>query len=456
MAGVLALAALFVAPGAGAQTKETLARLEAQARARRKEFALAERRGLPAKAAERLARAKQAYEEGQGRLIQLLREGNNDEARAIQDRLDEAARREPISAGELKIKAPALVPPVLPREPQSVILSDPGRSPGSEGSLASEGSLVPDAAIGPVPAVLAEAAAALDGPVAVFEWVRNNIRPELYHGSMKGAVQTYHERSGNDADTAAVLVEMLRAKGIPARYVRGTAQVPADTLKALVGTASVEQAVHALERAGIPHEVVPGGSGVGAVRLERVFVEAYVPYANYRGTSVDAQGKAWVPLEPHFKRLEAPRGFDPVEQLGFDPRALLDSYLTAVQATTPLEHARARVTALLAEQRPGVAYADVLNRRAHVPQVLGLLPSSLPYVLDRSPRRRLRRRRDAAPPPARGRGGRRRHALRRDACRSPTSSASASPSPTCPSTRTTARSSRSTAGCTSRRPISSR
>jgi RHS repeat-associated protein len=370
---VLALAA-FATPNAWSDDpKAAVARLEAEDRARRKEFELAQRRGLPAKAAERLARAKQAYEEGQGRLIQLLRAGNQDEARAIQDRLEEAARREPISAGDLKIKAPSLVPPV--------ILSDPVRSPGSEGSLASEGPLALDAPIGPVPTVLAEAAAALDGPVAVFEWVRNNIRPELYQGSMKGPVATYIERSGNDADTSAVLVEMLRAKGIPARYVRGTAQVPAETLNALVGTASVEQAVRALERAGIPHEVVSGGSGVAAVRLERVFVEAYVPYANYRGTSVDAQGKAWVPLEPHFKRLEAPRGFDPVEQLGFDPRALLDSYLTALQATTPLEHARARVTTLLAEQRPGVPYADVLNRRAHVPQVLGLLPSSLPYVL---------------------------------------------------------------------------
>jgi transglutaminase-like putative cysteine protease len=39
---------------------------------------------------------------------------------------------------------------------------------------------------------------------------------------MKGAEWTIHERAGNDFDQANVLVELLRASGIPAYFVYGT------------------------------------------------------------------------------------------------------------------------------------------------------------------------------------------------------------------------------------------
>jgi transglutaminase-like putative cysteine protease len=59
----------------------------------------------------------------------------------------------------------------------------------------------------------------------VYDWVRNQIRPEFYYGRMKGALQAFFDPA-TSADTAAVLVEMMRAKGIPARYVRGTVDAP--------------------------------------------------------------------------------------------------------------------------------------------------------------------------------------------------------------------------------------
>jgi hypothetical protein len=224
---------------------------------------------------------------------------------------------------------------------------------------------------------LKDAAAAFPGVVEVYEWVRNTIAPEFYYGVMKGDVQTWLERSGNDADTAAVLVQMLRARGVPARYVRGVVQLPAAALVEAVGTATVEQAVRALERAGIPHEVLLGSGGVAAVKLEHVWSEAYVPYANYRGALLDAQGKAWVPLDAAYKALTRPTGLAPAE-LGFDAHAAWDEYLGADETVTPLEFVRNRVSALLTA-RPGIAYEDLLNRRAVVAEVYGLLPNRLPY-----------------------------------------------------------------------------
>jgi RHS repeat-associated protein len=334
-----------------------------------REFELGAGRKLPPKAAERLAAARAAFEAGDGRLLELLRailaqaggEGGDpgplvSEARSILEKTAEAARKDPISA-DSKIRAPDITAPAL-----------------RQGSGTVTGT---DAALGPVPGVLKQAAAQLAGPVEAYEWVRNGIRPEFYHGAMKGPLQTYLEGSGNDVDTASVLIALLRAKGIPARYVRGTAEVAGNRLAAVTGTLTAEQAARVLQRAGIPHEEPSvAGGGIGSVKLARTWVEAFVPYANYRGALIDAQGKLWIPLDPGFKELEAPRGIDVVRDLGFDPRTALDDYLAAPGTTTPLEFVRDRVKSLLPPDTP---YADALNSRGHAAESLGILPSSLPY-----------------------------------------------------------------------------
>ncbi|HEY2944840.1 MAG TPA: DUF6531 domain-containing protein, partial [Vicinamibacteria bacterium] len=363
-----------------------LAEMERRDTMRRREFAAAAARRLPPRATERLERTRAAYEAGHPRLLALLRalaartaavphEARADaalarEAHDIVDRLLEASRREPLSAGELKIRPPALAPP--PLDPPAIA------APRSAVAAATAAAETP---VGPVPQVLRDAAAALAGPVEVYEWVRNNVRPEFYHGAMKGPVETYLEQSGNDADTASLLAEMLRAKGVPARYVRGVAVLPAATLRAITGTTTPEQAVRVLDRAGIPHDPpILGGGTIASIRMERVWVEAYVPYANYRGAPLDVQGKLWIPLDAAFKRLSTPRGLDVVRELGFDARSTLDAYLAGPTSQTPLEYARARVTELLAQQRPGLVYADVLNNRDHVAENLGILPPTTPYA----------------------------------------------------------------------------
>src|SRR5262249_40494644 len=145
------------------------------------------------------------------------------------------------------------------------------------------------------------AADALASPVDVYELIRNTVRSEFYYGSMKGALQTYLESSGNDADTAALLVMMMRAKGIPARYVRSTVEGNAEALVAASGTNSVQAALRVLDRGGIPNEGIVAGGRIAAVRLDRVYAEIFVPYGNYRGTLGDDRGKVWLALDAGFK-----------------------------------------------------------------------------------------------------------------------------------------------------------
>src|SRR6266545_912239 len=322
------------APGpSDTATPALFERLEREHAARTAEFEALAKRALPGKALARLAEARAAYESGQGRLLAILRAlaaatpeagaPRAGEAREIVERLAQAARQQPLS-GELKMHAPTLRPPPLPAavaEPRG------GRSAAGAAAPAEELAAARTAeasAIGVIPDRLEQVAAGFDSPLQVYAWVRNNVAPELYHGFMKGPLQTYLDGSGNDADTASLLVALLRAKGFPARYARGTVTVTANRLKALTGAATVELAVRVLERGGIPLDVV--------------------------------------------------------QELGLDPEALLDEYLAAPRTVTPLEFARQRVTDLLAAS--GKTYAQALNSRAYLAEDLGILPNTLPYAVE--------------------------------------------------------------------------
>ena len=71
-----------------------------------------------------------------------------------------------------------------------------------------------------------ELADSLNTPVKIYEYVKNNVNFETYYGSRKGAGGTLQQMAGNDLDQASLLISMLRYKGIPARYVKGTVDIP--------------------------------------------------------------------------------------------------------------------------------------------------------------------------------------------------------------------------------------
>ncbi len=54
---------------------------------------------------------------------------------------------------------------------------------------------------------------------AIFEFVRDEIRFEAYEGSLRGARGALWSEAGNAYDQASLLVALLRASGIPCRYV---------------------------------------------------------------------------------------------------------------------------------------------------------------------------------------------------------------------------------------------
>lgn len=89
-------------------------------------------------------------------------------------------------------------------------------------------------------------------PTALFAFVRDDIAFEAYRGSLRGARGTLWSMAGNALDQASLLVAMLRACGVPARYAAGTLNVP-DAQELIVSMfPPVARVVGGLQPANLP------------------------------------------------------------------------------------------------------------------------------------------------------------------------------------------------------------
>lgn len=213
-------------------------------------------------------------------------------------------------------------------------------------------------------------------PLNIYAWVSSNIETEWYWGSMKGAAETLRQKSGNDADQAALLIALMRAANFPARYVRGVIEFDPgiDRLQDLLGLDDPLKSVRFLQQAGIPAEPVIAGGRISNVRIEHVWVEAYVPYANYRGAVLDEQGKIWLPLDTHLK----PEGYlfsQPTTEIPLElVDAVRDAYLQVSRTETPLEFLRQQVETATSSPWDGTLVTRQLQQ-----STVEVLPASLQF-----------------------------------------------------------------------------
>ena len=81
------------------------------------------------------------------------------------------------------------------------------------------------------PAITAKAAELNNEPVAIYNWVRNNIEFVPTYGSIQGADYCLQTKLCNAFDTSSLLISLLRASNIPAKYVEGTVEIPIEKVK---------------------------------------------------------------------------------------------------------------------------------------------------------------------------------------------------------------------------------
>ena len=217
-------------------------------------------------------------------------------------------------------------------------------------------------------------------PVALYEWVKNNIETEWYFGVMKGAEETLRQGRGNDADQAALLVALLRAANYPARYVRGVVEFfpGIDAVRSLTGIEDPAAIGEFFRKAGIPHQPVMNGLEIVNYQIEHIWVETFVPYANYRGAMADDQGKIWLPLDTSMKvaGYDEAGELDIYSEVGHPLSAIREDYLGTNQTDTPLEYIKREVGSFAATISPTTLYNSVLHTRTLRAENLRILPSA--------------------------------------------------------------------------------
>jgi|GEM_PF-1013170 len=223
-------------------------------------------------------------------------------------------------------------------------------------------------------------AASLDeSPVAILRFVQDSFDFEPYLGSRKGSQESLKQKSGNDYDLASLLIALLRASGIPARYVRGMVEMTPEKAMNWLGVEDPATAGSILTTAGMEGVNILDGEEVVAIRFRHVWVEAYMPYTNYRGIPVDQTGKMWIPIDPSFKKYGYQAGIDVLSEMGFDAEAFINNYITTFHEPSPVELMIQQIQGYLAVNYPGLSYEDIARTRSILAETLEFVPGSLPF-----------------------------------------------------------------------------
>lgn len=164
-----------------------------------------------------------------------------------------------------------------------------------------------------------------EDPVKIYNWVRNNIGFVPTYGSIQGADYTLEVGQGNAFDTASLLIALLRASNIPARYSYGTVELPVEQVQNWVGDVKSPQAAQQiLGQGGIPNTGLAMGGSIKFIRMEHVWVEAWVDYFPSQGAKHKV-GDSWIPLDASYKQYNYVQGFDYENEVPFDAAGLMET-----------------------------------------------------------------------------------------------------------------------------------
>ncbi|MFQ3230752.1 transglutaminase domain-containing protein [Reinekea sp.] len=237
-------------------------------------------------------------------------------------------------------------------------------------------------------------------PVEIYNWVYNNIYSIPSYGAIQGAQYTMDLKAGNPFDTSALLLALLRAAGTPARYAYGTIQVPVEQAMNWVGGAEVpEAATNVMLQGGIPTVLQSYNGEITHVKMEHIWVEAWVDYEPSRGL-VNNEGDHWIPMDASFKQYDFEAAQDLEMLVPFNPDSLINGLMANTNtndnsfAVSGIDHDLIEqayqdyMTQLeyeISQQSPDATAADILGVMEIPIKQRAPLSAGLPYhVIDRS------------------------------------------------------------------------
>jgi hypothetical protein len=213
---------------------------------------------------------------------------------------------------------------------------------------------------------------------------------------VQGSALTLDKKAGNAFDTSSLLMALLRASNIPARYVYGTIQVPiAQAMNWAGGFTSPDAAQTFLATGGIPNNALTSGGATKYIRMEHIWVEAFVDFYPSRGAKNIAPD-TWVPMDASYKQYTYTDGMDLQAGVPFDA----SDFLTAAQQGATVNeqegwvqnlnqaNIQSRLTqyqqqlqSFIESQNPDATVGQVLGAKTIQPINAPVLAASLPYRL---------------------------------------------------------------------------
>ncbi len=166
----------------------------------------------------------------------------------------------------------------------------------SVGALTQESLLVASHSL----AMLEKVQALESDPIKIYQFVEK-LPSELYWGLKKGADATV-DSGGNSYDKAQLLVKLYQAAGYKAHMVDGLVELPIDLLKQQFGISEKTALVKYLSNAGQVFKPISKNSKFWGIQFKHTWVEAEVPYVNYRGTGIEDEKRDWIPLDVYFNQ----------------------------------------------------------------------------------------------------------------------------------------------------------
>lgn len=233
-------------------------------------------------------------------------------------------------------------------------------------------------------------------PLKIYEWVRNNIEFVPTWGSIQGAHMTLLTKQGNAIDTASLLIALLRASGIHARYVTGTIELPIEKVMNWAGGFTDPMAaLDFMTSGGIPTKGLVSGGNIIKAKMEHVWVEAWINYFPSRGAKhINGKGDTWISLDASYKQYTYTNGIDIKTAVPFDAQTFLNQikstatinetagYVTGVNSLLTqqaMQDYQSRVQGYIQQNYPNATVGDVLGKKEIVKQEFPYLLGTLPY-----------------------------------------------------------------------------
>jgi transglutaminase-like putative cysteine protease len=246
------------------------------------------------------------------------------------------------------------------------------------------------------PAIQAKAEELEHNPVKIYNWVRNNIEFAPTYGSIQGADYCLQTKLCNAFDTSSLLIALLRVSGIHARYVEGTVEIPIEKVKNWVGGFTDSMAaLRLMASGGIPTKGMTVGGEIKYVRLEHIWVEAWIDYMPSRGARHNTgQGDTWIPLDTSFKQYTYTQGIDIESGVPIDMQSLIDhlestatineaeGYVTNVDSIyieQTMQDYQTQVENYINQNYPDSTVGDILGKKEIIKQEFSYLLGTLPY-----------------------------------------------------------------------------